>query len=132
MTHRHTLLFGTVLAVAGVAIAADHHASRPPASAVTNNATGTSEKSRTMPSPAAAPQPAPAAESAIIEFAPCSANMDGLMAAPAPEPAPRPQPTPAPKPAPAPKPQPAPAPAPAPEPAAEQEIIEFAPCAAAF
>lgn len=109
MTHRHTLLFGTVLAVAGAAIAADHLAHSTPDAALPS-----------APAPALAPASAPADESAIIEFAPCSANTDGLMASPAPQPAPAPAAV------------PAPTPDPAIEPAEEPAIIEFAPCAAAF
>ncbi|NYT24648.1 hypothetical protein H0A73_13645 [Alcaligenaceae bacterium] len=142
MTHRHTILFGTVLAVAGAAIAADHHAHRrPAAAAVADTAVEAGAKPDAVPAPAVAAPPAEAP--AVIEFAPCSANMDGLMAAPEPQPTPPPADTAAPiEFAPcsasmdglmaAPAPQPAAQPTPQPAQNGEQEIIEFAPCAAAF
>lgn len=154
MTQRHTLLFGTVLAVAGTAIAADHIAHWKPSAPRRNIATeaasdstrgagahatpSASGASDTLGASSASPSPAPAPvavppveEEGIIEFSPCAASMDGQMAAPV-SPAPAPvAPAPA---AVAPAPN-AVAPAPAlvaPAPEAEEEIIEFAPCAAAF
>lgn len=149
MTQRHTFLFGAVLAVAGAAVATDHYrngagsADAPPQQ---------DEASTVIPaaSPVVTPAPQPVnphngSAGEIIEFAPCSANMDGLMAAPpsATQPAQESKtvttPTPAPEstttvPVPDSVPAPKPAAIPKPAPATPQQgrIIEFAPCAAGF
>src|SRR5690625_1462190 len=153
MTQRHTFLFGAVLAVAGAAVTADHYRSGAAGDASQPQNPVEAEAPATAPVPRDA-SPRQGTENGIIEFAPCSANMGGLMLAPSPsQAAPRPATTPAPAPVPAAKPAPAskpetkatgatptpksapvPKPAPMPAPATPQQdgIIEFAPCAAAF
>jgi hypothetical protein len=102
MSQRHTLLFGTVLVVAGAGIAADHLTHRPTLQAAPSPVTAPAV------SPQVIPQSTPTPDDSVIELSPCSAGMDGLMAPSPPKPAPKPV-----------------------MPATET-IIELSPCSAAF
>ena len=80
MRQRHTLLFGTMLAAASVAVAADKAEpgaapkTTPTPAAETTPAPQPASQPAPQPVPAARPAPsAPAAEE-VIEFAPCSAS----------------------------------------------------------